>query len=91
MMPSMSHKSIYKIPKAFFMEITNGKLKFKFLKNISHYYNNKFAFHMHMFIIYILSLNKFNITIHSNIKFMVTTYNQNLHFRIHYKKPKTQD
>jgi hypothetical protein len=43
-----------------------------------------------MFIIYVLSFNKFNITIHSNIKFMVTTYNQNLHFRIHYKKSKNK-
>jgi hypothetical protein len=30
---------------------------------------------MHMFIIHVLSLNKLNITIHSNIKFMVITYN----------------
>jgi hypothetical protein len=41
---------------------------------------------MHMFIIFVLSPNKFNITIHSNIRFMVIAYNQNLHFRIHCKK-----
>jgi len=51
------------------------EVKFKFLQNISHYYNNIFAFHMHMFTIYILSLNKLNTTIHSNIKFMVIAYN----------------
>jgi len=39
-----------------------------------------------MFIIYILNLNKLNITIHSNIIFMVITYNQNLHFTIHCKE-----
>ncbi len=61
-------------------------MKFKFLQNISHYYNNIFAFHMFMFTIFVLSFNKFNITIHSNIRFMVIAYNQNLHFRIHYKK-----
>jgi hypothetical protein len=59
---------------------------FKFLQNISHYYKDIFAFHMHMFTIFVLSLNKLNTTIHSNIKFMVITYNQNLHFRIHVKK-----
>jgi hypothetical protein len=41
---------------------------------------------MHMFIIFVLSFNKFNTTIHSNIKFMIIEYNQNLHFKIHYKK-----
>jgi hypothetical protein len=41
---------------------------------------------MHMFTILVLSLNKFNTTIHSNIKFMVIAYNQNLHFKIHCKK-----
>jgi hypothetical protein len=30
---------------------------------------------MHMFIIYVLNLNKLNTTIHSNIKFMVIAYN----------------
>jgi hypothetical protein len=35
-------------------------MKFKFLHNISHYCNNKFSFHMHMFTIYVLSLNKLN-------------------------------
>jgi hypothetical protein len=39
-----------------------------------------------MFIIFVLSFSKLNITIHSNIRFMVIIYNQNLHFRIHYKK-----
>jgi hypothetical protein len=51
------------------------EMKFKFLQNISHYYNNIFAFHMHMFTISVLSFNKLNITIHSNIRFMVITYN----------------
>jgi hypothetical protein len=55
-------------------------VKFKFLQHISHYNNNKFAFHMPMFIIYVLSFNKFNTTIHSNIRFMIIAYNQNLHF-----------
>jgi len=51
------------------------EVKFKFLQNISHYCNNKFVFQMHMFIIFVLSLNKFNTTIHSNIRFMVIAYN----------------
>jgi len=51
------------------------EVKFKFLQNISHYCNNIFAFHMHMFIIYVLNLNKFNTTIHSNIIIMVIAYN----------------
>jgi len=51
------------------------EVKFKFLHNILHYYNNIFAFRMHMFTISILSFNKLNTTIHSNIKFMVITYN----------------
>jgi len=62
------------------------EVKFKFLQNISHYCNNRFAFHMPMFIIFVLSFNKLNITIHFNIKFMVIAYNQNFHFIIHYKK-----
>jgi hypothetical protein len=62
------------------------EFKFKLLHDISHYYNNIFAFHMPMFIIYVLSLNKLNIAIHLNIIFMVITYNQNLDFIIHYKK-----
>jgi hypothetical protein len=62
------------------------EVKFKFLQNISHYYNNVFAFHMPMFTIFVLSLNKLNTMIHSNIRFMVIAYNQNLHFIIHYKK-----
>jgi hypothetical protein len=41
---------------------------------------------MFMFIIYVLSLNKLNTTIHSNIKFMVIAYNQNLYFKIYYEK-----
>ncbi len=65
-------------------------MKFKFLQNISHYYNSRFAFHMHMFTISILSLKNFNTTIHSNIKFMVITYNQNLYFIIHCKKLQKQ-
>ncbi len=67
------------------------EVKFKFLHNISHYCNNIFAFHMPMFIIYVLSLNNLNTTIHSNIKFMVIAYNHNLHFKIHYKKIQKQD
>ncbi len=39
-----------------------------------------------MFIISILSLNKLNTTIHSNIKFMVIAYNKKIDFRIHCKK-----
>jgi hypothetical protein len=42
---------------------------------ISDYCNNKFAFHMHLFIILVLSFNKLNIAIHSNIGFMVIAYN----------------
>jgi hypothetical protein len=61
------------------------EVKFKFLQNISNYYNNIFAFHMHVFTIFVLSFSKLNATIHSNIKFMVIAYNQNLHFRIHCK------
>jgi hypothetical protein len=45
---------------------------------------------MHMFIIHVLSFNKFNITIHSNLKFMVIAYNQNQHFKIHCKKIQKQ-
>jgi hypothetical protein len=41
---------------------------------------------MHMFIIFVLNLNKSNTTIHSNIRFMVIAYNKNMHFRIHSKK-----
>jgi len=45
---------------------------------------------MHMFIISILSFNKLNNKIHSNIIFIVIAYNQNLHFRIYYKKLQEQ-
>jgi hypothetical protein len=62
------------------------EVKFKFLQNISHYCNNIFAFHMPMFTIFVLSLNKLNTAIHSNIKFMGISYNQNMHFKIHYTK-----
>jgi hypothetical protein len=51
------------------------KVKFKFLQNISHYYNNIFSFHMHMFTIFVLILNKLNTTIHSNIRCMVIVEN----------------
>jgi hypothetical protein len=51
------------------------EVKFKFLQDILHYYNNIFAFHVHMFTISILSLNKLNTTIHSNIIFMAIAYN----------------
>ncbi len=46
---------------------------------------------MPTFIIYVLSFNKLNITIRSNIRFIVIAYNQNLHFKIHYKKLEKQD
>jgi hypothetical protein len=46
---------------------------------------------MPMLIIFVLSPNKLNTTIHSNIRFMVIAYNQNLHFKIHYKKFQKQD
>jgi len=45
---------------------------------------------MHMFTILVFNLNKLNTTIHSNIKFMVIAYNQNLHFKIHCKKLQKQ-
>jgi len=48
------------------------KVKFKFLYNISHYSNNIFAFHMHMFTIYILN---FNLT----LQFIPTSYSWLLH------------
>jgi hypothetical protein len=67
------------------------KMKFKFLHNISHYCYNIFAFQMPMFTIFILSLNKLNTTMHSNIKFMVIVYNLNLHFKIPCKKLQKQD
>jgi hypothetical protein len=67
------------------------EMKLKFLQNVSHYYNNIFAFHVAMFIIFVSSLNKLNITIHSNIRFMVIAYNQNMHFKIHCKKLHKQD
>ncbi len=62
------------------------EVKFKFLPNISHYYNNIFAFHKYMFTIFVLSLNKLNTTIHSHIRFIIIAYSQNMHFRIHCKK-----
>jgi hypothetical protein len=43
-----------------------------------------------MFTILVLSLNKLNSIIHSNIKFMVIAYNQNLHLKIHCKKLQKQ-
>jgi hypothetical protein len=46
---------------------------------------------MPMFTISILSLNKLNTTIHSNIIFMVIAYNQNFHFKIQYKKFQKQE
>jgi ABC-type microcin C transport system permease subunit YejE len=61
------------------------EVKFKFLHNISHYCNNIFSFHMHMFIIVVLHLNKLNTTIHSNMRLMVIAYNQNMYFKIHCK------
>jgi hypothetical protein len=67
------------------------EVKFKFLQNISHYCNNIFVFHMHMFIIYVLNLNKLNTTIHSHIIFIIIAYNQNLHFKIHCKTLQKQE
>jgi hypothetical protein len=46
---------------------------------------------MPMFTISILSLNKLNTTIHSNIKFMVIAYNPNMHFKIYCKILQKQD
>ncbi len=69
---------------------TMVEVEFRFLQNISHYCNNIFKFHMHMFIVCIISLDKLNTTIHSNIRFMVIAYNQNLHFRIYCKKLQKQ-
>jgi hypothetical protein len=45
----------------------------------------------HIFIISVLNLNKLNTTIHSNIRFMIITNNQNLHFKIHCKKVQKQN
>jgi hypothetical protein len=42
----------------------NVKSEFNPYKIIIHYYNNKFALHMHTFIIYALIFNRFNSTIH---------------------------
>ncbi len=44
-----------------------------------------------MFTIYVLSVNKLNIIIHSHIRFLVIAYSQNLHFRIHCKKLHKQE
>jgi hypothetical protein len=65
------------------------QLKFKFLQNISHFYNNIFAFHKHVFIIYVLSFNNLNIIVRPHIIFIIIAYNHNLHFIIHCKKNKT--
>jgi hypothetical protein len=62
----------------------NRELKVRVMKLFPNY-NNRFSFHMHMFIVYVLNINKLNTTIHSIMKFMVIAYNHNLHFRIHYK------
>jgi hypothetical protein len=62
------------------------EMKFKFLQNISHYYNNIFAFHMHMFVVFVLNFNKLNIRTHSHIIFVIIAYSQHLHFKIHFKK-----
>jgi hypothetical protein len=69
------------------------EVKFKFLQNISHYCNNIFAFHVHMFTISILNFNKLNTTIHSNIPTSdswLLHNNQNLHFKMHCKKLQKQ-
>jgi len=41
-----------------------GRREIEFLQNISHYCNNKFAFHMHTFTIHALILNILNTAIH---------------------------
>ncbi len=56
------------------------------MQNISHYYNNIFALHMHTFIVFTLILNTFFSIIHYNTRFIVIPYNHNLHFKIHVKK-----
>jgi len=58
------------------------------LQNISLYYNNIFAFHMHIFIVYALILHIFNMPIHWNTKFMVISSNQNIPFIIKNSKNK---
>jgi hypothetical protein len=55
------------------------KVKFT-LQSISHYCNNKFAFHRHMFTIFVLSFNKLQITIHSHIKFIAIACSQKFSF-----------
>jgi len=40
------------------------KREISFLQNISLYYNNIFAFHMHIFIVFTLILHIFNTIIH---------------------------
>jgi hypothetical protein len=66
------------------------EVKFNFCIIIPHYYNNKFALHMHTSIIFALILNTFNIAIHQNTVFMVISYKQNLHVKIHCKKLQKQ-
>jgi hypothetical protein len=46
---------------------------------------------MDTFTILALIFNIFNTAIHLNTKFMVISYNQNMHFRIHCKKFQKQD
>jgi hypothetical protein len=69
-----------------FLSSSYGKHEIYFLHNISLYYNNKFAFHMHIFIVSTLILHIFNTTVLWNTIFMVISSNQNLPFIIHYKK-----
>jgi hypothetical protein len=68
-----------------------GRREIEFLQNISLYCNNIFAFHMHIFTISTLIFRIFNISIKKNTKFMVTSSNHNLPFRIHYKKLQKQN
>ncbi len=62
------------------------EVKLNSCRIISHYCKNIFALHIHTSIISTLMFNTFNIIIHQNTKFMVISYNLNLHFRIHCKK-----
>ncbi len=59
------------------------EMKFNSCKIIPHYYNNRFALHMHTSTISTLILNTFNTAIHLKTKFMVISSNHNLHFKIH--------
>jgi hypothetical protein len=67
------------------------EMKFNSCKIFHNTVIKKFAFHMDKFIIPALILNILNIAIHYNTIFIVISYNQNLHFKMHCKKLKKQD